>query len=48
MSVIITERAGGILRVELNRSAQKNAMTSCGVGRDISDVAFSAGHIGSP
>src|SRR6516162_5270706 len=28
MSDIITERAGSILRVELNRPAQKNAMTS--------------------
>ena len=28
MSNIITERTGSILRVELNRPAQKNAMTS--------------------
>jgi len=28
MSDIITERTGSILRVELNRPAQKNAMTS--------------------
>ncbi|MBR1133026.1 enoyl-CoA hydratase/isomerase family protein [Bradyrhizobium iriomotense] len=28
MSAIITERSGGILRVELNRPAQKNAMTA--------------------
>ena len=28
MSDIITERSGGTLRVELNRPAQKNAMTA--------------------
>jgi enoyl-CoA hydratase/carnithine racemase len=28
MDEIITERSGGVLRVELNRPAEKNAMTS--------------------
>jgi len=28
MSDIITERSGNILRIQLNRPAQKNAMTS--------------------
>ena len=37
MSEIITERSDGILRVELNRPAQKNAMTS-GMYIDLADI----------
>src|SRR5499427_3362952 len=37
MSDIITERTGAILRVQLNRPAQKNAMTS-GMYTDLADI----------
>src|SRR5262245_43120032 len=37
MSDIITERSDGILRVQLNRPAQKNAMTA-GMYRSLADI----------
>ena len=37
MSDVITETSGGILRVELNRPAQKNAMTA-GMYTSLADI----------